>query len=154
MKADQGDKRDWYSIAEAASYLGVSEPTIYRWMKQNYLSFYRVGGSTRFSREGLDSVIEKRTGKREAEAAAGRCASCGHSTLIAGSLQGTGKLHFRPAETKFWVFAEALVGVGAAVCVACGHVHLRADTAKLNRIRMEETSSGKPPAKSRKAPPK
>ena len=79
------DKR-WYSIRDAADYLGVSEPTIYRWMKDQTLSFYKIGGSTRFSREGLDAVIEKTTGRKEAEASAGRCASCGHGILIDGRM--------------------------------------------------------------------
>lgn len=131
------DNKDWYSTAEAAKYLGVSEPTIFRWMKQKQLSFYKVGNSTRFSREGLDAVIEKRTGKREAETAAGRCAACGHDNLVDGALRGTGNLYFRPKETKFWVFSEALVGVSAQVCPACGHIQLRADTDKLDKLTPE-----------------
>ena len=61
----------WFSIPEAAEYLGVSRPTLFRWMKNGLVSFYKVGGSTRFSKEGLDAVIEKTTGQKEAEAAAG-----------------------------------------------------------------------------------
>jgi excisionase family DNA binding protein len=115
----------------------VSEPTIYRWMKDQTLSFYKIGGSTRFSREGLDAVIEKTTGRKEAEAAAGRCASCGHGVLIEGRLQGTGRLYFRPDRTKFWVFADSMVGLRARVCAACGFVQLHADTAKLTKLTPE-----------------
>ncbi len=116
--SDQPPK--WYSVKEAADYLGVSQPTIFRWMKDNLLSFYKVGGSTRFTKESLESVIEKTTGRKEAEAAAGRCASCGHSVLVRGKMQGIGQLHFRPEKSKFWIFEEALVGVDARVCPACG----------------------------------
>ena len=63
--------RRWYTVQEAAEYLGVSQPTIFRWMKDGQLSFYKIGGSTRFVREGLDAVIEKTTGSKEAEGAAG-----------------------------------------------------------------------------------
>ena len=126
--------KTWYSVPEAAKYLGVSEPTIFRWMKQGTLSFYKVGGSTRFSREGLDAVIQKTTGQREAEAVSGRCAACGHSVLLDGQLQGTGRLFFRPARTKFWVFAEALVPTKARVCAACGYIQVHADTTKLRRL--------------------
>ena len=49
-------KPQWFTIAEAAEYLDVSEPTIYRWMKDGLLSFYKVGGATRFSQEGLDAL--------------------------------------------------------------------------------------------------
>ena len=132
--SDAGD-RQWYSVAEAAKYLGISEPTVFRWMKEGLLSFYKVGGSTRFSQEGLDAVVEKTTGRKEAEAAAGRCASCGHGVLIEGRLQGTGKLYFKPLKTKFWTFEESLVETKARVCAACGYVQMHADTGKLNRLK-------------------
>ena len=126
--------RRWFSISEAAAYLEVSEPTIFRWMKEGLISFYKVGGSTRFSQEGLDAVIEKTTGRKEAEAAAGRCAACGHSVLVDGRLQGTGVLYFHPVRTKFWTLEQSLVPMRARVCTACGYVQLHADTGKLNRL--------------------
>ncbi len=132
------DGKRWYSISEAAAHLGVSEPTIYRWMKDGLLSFYKVGGSTRFEREGLDAVIEKTTGLKEAEAAAGRCASCGHAILVDGRLQGTGRLYFKPDKTRFWVFAESTVNVRARVCAACGFIQMHADTEKLRKLRPGE----------------
>jgi excisionase family DNA binding protein len=137
----EGPKR-WYSIAEAAAYLEVSEPTIFRWMKQGLISFYKVGGSTRFSQEGLDAVIEKTTGRKEAEAAAGRCAACGHGVLVDGRLQGTGVLYFHPVRTRFWTFEQSLVPTRARVCTACGHIQLHADTAKLSRLLPSEKEIG------------
>jgi len=134
----------WYTVKEAADYLGVSQPTIFRWMKDGILSFYKVGGSTRFTQDGLDAVIEKTTGLKEAEAAQGRCSSCGHATLVDGRMQGTGRLYFRPQRTKFWVFAEALVGVTARVCAACGHIQLHADTAKLDKLLPDDVKSAEP----------
>ena len=131
------DDKTWYSVHEAAQHLGVSEPTIFRWMKEGLLSFYKVGGSTRFTREGLDAVVEKSTGRKEAEASAGRCAVCGHGTLIPGRVQGSGKLYFKPEKTKFWVWEESLVGMVAKVCAACVYLHLFADTGKLNRLKPE-----------------
>ena len=124
----------WFSVRDAADYLGVSQPTIFRWMKEGLLSFYKVGGATRFSREGLDAVIEKSTGRKEAEAASGKCAACGHGVLLAGRLQGTGLLYFKPDKTKFWTFEESLVPTRAHVCAACGYLQLHADTAKLGRL--------------------
>jgi excisionase family DNA binding protein len=128
------EERRWYSVPEAAHYLGVSEPTIFRWMKDSQLSFYKIGGATRFTQEGLDAVIEKTTGSKEAEAAAGRCAACGHSVLVEGRLRGAGRLYFQPVETKFWTFEESLVPTRARVCTACGHIQLHAETAKLHRL--------------------
>ena len=132
------DKKNWFTVAEAAEYLQVSQPTIFRWMKDATLSFYKVGGKTRFSRDGLDAVIEKTTGRKEAETAQGRCASCGHTTLLAGRLQGAGKLYFKPEKTKFWVFDHSLVPTAGRVCPACGYIQLYAETDKLGRLRPDE----------------
>jgi excisionase family DNA binding protein len=140
-KTANEEQENWLTVQEAADYLGVSQPTIFRWMKQGTLSFYKVGGSTRFSKEGLDAVVEKTTGQREAESVAGKCAACGHSVLVEGKLQGTGNLHFRPAKTKFWVFSEALVPTKCRVCTACGYLQLHADTSKLKRL-TGQTDSG------------
>lgn len=129
------DAARYYTVREAAEYLGVSEPTVFRWMRDGILSFYKIGNATRFTREGLDAVIEKNTGQKEAEAAAGRCAACGHAILVEGHLQGAGRLYFRPDKTRFWTLDEAMVAVRAKVCPACGHVQLSADAAKLRRLR-------------------
>ena len=126
--------KQWLSVRQAAEYLGISQPTLFRWMKDGLISFFKVGGSTRFSRESLDAVVEKTTGLKEAEAAAGRCSACGHNILIEGKVQGTGTLFFRPVKTRFWVFSEGLVPLQARTCAACGHVQLRADTTRLHRL--------------------
>ena len=137
MPADVEEEKRWYSIPEAAAYLDVSEPTLFRWMKAGTLSFHKVGGSTRFTRQGLDAVVEKTTGEKEGRDAPLRCAVCGNAELVEGRLQGTGKLYFKPAQTKFWVLAESLVETKARVCPACGCVQLHADVEKLGRLRPE-----------------
>lgn len=131
--AEQAQER-WYSIKEACAYLGVSQPTIFRWMKQGLLSFYKVGGSTRFSKESLDAFIEKTTGRKEAEASAGRCVSCGHHLLVEGRIRSTGQVYFQPEKTKFWTFSDSMVGLRAKVCTACGFIQLHADVNKLTRL--------------------
>ena len=130
----QPTTKGWFSIQEAADYLGISQPTLFRWMKRGTLSFYKVGASTRFSKNGLDAVIKKTTGENEADIAATQCAACGHSVMIDGKLQGTGNLYFRPKKSKFWVFAEQLVRTRSRVCAACGYVQLNADVSKLRRL--------------------
>ena len=127
--------KEWYSIPQAAEYLRISEPTIFRWMRDGTLSFYKVGKSTRFSKDVLDAAVEKTTSRKEAAAAQGRCASCGHTTLVPGRLQGAGKLYFKPAKSKFWVAAHSLVPTTARACAACGFMQLHADTEKLGRLR-------------------
>lgn len=133
-----GNQKKWYTVKDAGEYLSVSQPTIFRWMKDGILSFYKIGGSTRFSREGLDAVIEKSTGRKEAESASGRCAACGHTVLVDGAVQGTGRLYFRPDKSRFWTFQEALVPLRAVVCTACGHVKMQADTDKLTSLMPED----------------
>jgi len=127
----------WYTVREAAEYLGVSEPTIFRWMKDKLLSFYKVGGATRFTQEGLLAVIEKTTGSAEAEASRGRCAACGHSVLIDGHVQATGRLYFHPAKSKFWVMTDSMIPTTAKACPACGHIQWHTDVNKLKRISSE-----------------
>jgi excisionase family DNA binding protein len=143
---DQPDQRrdQWFSVRDAAKYLGVSQPTIFRWMKEGTLSFYKVGGSTRFSQEGLDAIIEKTTGLKEAEIAAARCAACGHSVLVAGRLRGAGRLYFRPDKPRFWTFAEAMVPTEARVCVACGYIQLHANTEKLKKLKPKPIEEPRP----------
>ncbi|MHC4389124.1 MAG: helix-turn-helix domain-containing protein [Planctomycetota bacterium] len=136
--------KQWYTIQGAARYLGVSQPTIFRWMKEGSLSFFKIGGATRFSQEGLEAVIEKTTGQKEAELVAGRCAACGHSVLVEGYLRGAGKLYFRPAKSAFWVLEEAMVPTRARVCAACGYLQLHADIAKLKRLKPKTVEDNDP----------
>ncbi|MEN8128469.1 MAG: helix-turn-helix domain-containing protein [Planctomycetota bacterium] len=135
---DKSTPEKWYTTKEAAEYLGVSQPTIFRWMKEGVLSFYKIGGATRFSQEGLDSIIEKSTGGKEAERSAGRCVACGHNILIEGRVQATGKLYFKPSKSSFWVLHEAMVPTGAKACPACGYVHFYIETQKLKDLKPKE----------------
>jgi excisionase family DNA binding protein len=135
------EDKDWFTVEEAADYLGVSEPTVFRWMKDGILSFYKVGGATRFRKEGLDAIFEKTTGRKEAEAVAGRCVACGNALLVDGRLQGIGRLYFRPDKSKFWSLEEPMVDIRVYACSACGFLQLRADTAKLDRLKPAEKGS-------------
>src|SRR5438874_7489874 len=56
--AEVPKKTKWYSIREAAEYLDVGEPTLYRWMREGKITFRKVGDSTRFWQEDLDSVMQ------------------------------------------------------------------------------------------------
>ena len=35
-------KRHWYSIKEAAEYLDVGEPTLFRWMREGKITYRKV----------------------------------------------------------------------------------------------------------------
>ncbi len=107
-------------------------------MKDGTLSFYKVGGATRFSQEGLDAVIEKNTGAKEAERVAGRCAACGHNLLVEGNVRGAGKLYFKPGKSAFWVLHEAMVEAKARACIACGHIQFYVDADKLQKLKPDQ----------------
>lgn len=139
---DETKPTDWYTIKEACEYLKVSQPTIFRWMKEGVLSFYKVGGATRFSREGLDAVIEKTTGSKEAEQIAGRCMACGHNILVKGRVQATGKLYFKPDKSSFWVLRESMVPTHAKACPSCGYVHFYIEPGNLRKLKPKEILEG------------
>lgn len=126
--------KDWYSIREACEYLDVSEQTVFRWMKDGKLTYFKVGDSTRFRKEDLDLMVTKFTGEKEAEKYGAKCVSCGHSVLIPGRVAGTGKVYFKPYKTKFFTMLESSVNIEAKTCPKCGFVQVFADTEKLNKL--------------------
>jgi len=132
--SEKSSPKNWFTVREAADYLGVSQPTIFRWMKDGLISFYKIGGSTRFSKEGLDALVEKNTGQKEAEAVQGKCAACGHHILVDGRLQTTGLVYFRPVDSRFWSLREPMVPTRAKVCASCGYIQIHADTTKLGKV--------------------
>ncbi len=142
--SDKTAQETWLSIGEAADYLGVSEPTIYRWMRDGKLSFYKVGDSTRFRRENLDMVIEKHTGAHEADYYGSRCVACGHSRLVRGRVQSTGNVYFKPAHTRFLTLHQSLVRVEARVCPRCGYVQMFTDTEQLAHLLTDQDTKEEP----------
>jgi len=140
MAQAQASER-WFTAREAADYLGLSEPTIFRWMREGRLSYFKLGGATRFRQENLDLVARKVTGKEEGSQSAARCAVCGHAFLLPGRVRSTGRVHFEPARTKFFVLADSTVALDARACPGCGHVEMFADTAKLARLMREEDAA-------------
>jgi excisionase family DNA binding protein len=127
--------RRWLSIKEACEYLDVSEQTIYRWMREGVLTFYKIGDSTKFLREDLDLIVQKHVSFKEAKILSDRCPRCGHFELMEGTVQSTGKVYFRPKKTKFLTMLEPLVSVEARVCPRCGHILLFADTEKMKSLK-------------------
>jgi excisionase family DNA binding protein len=53
---------DWMTPKEAADYLRVSRPTLYRWCVEGRLRWYELesGGGRRFKREDLDRLLKPR----------------------------------------------------------------------------------------------
>ena len=51
-------QEDWYSIQEAADYLGMSTVTLRRYIKNHRITTYRIAGRYRFKKSALDEFIE------------------------------------------------------------------------------------------------
>lgn len=124
----------WLSITEACEYLQISEQTMFRWMREGKISYFKVGKSTRFRESDLDQLVERVVGRPEGEAKAERCAVCGHTRMVEGTLVALGNVAFKPEKTKFWVWEDSAVPVFARCCTACGHVQLQADIGKLKKL--------------------
>ncbi len=131
----------WYTIREAAAYLQVGEPTIYRWMRDGRITYRKVGDSTRFLKEDLDGVIQVFPSTREVKTVTTQCPYCGHDEVVAGRLQSTGLVYFRPGKTKFWTYRDSNVKTTGAMCTRCGGISWFGDTEKLAGLRVEEETS-------------
>lgn len=132
------NKPDWMSIKDAAEYLGVGEPTIYRWMREGRITYRKVGDSTRFLQADLDAMIEVHPSEKDAHIVREFCPVCHHDELVEGQIQSTGQLYFRPKQTKFWTFRDANVTVSGRMCTHCGAVALFGDQEKLEKLRVDK----------------
>lgn len=129
-------KPDWMSIKDAAAYLEVGEPTIYRWMRDGRITYRKVGDSTRFLQEDLDAMVQVHPSERDAEQVQEFCPVCHHDELVPGTFQSaTGSCYFRPEKTRFWTLQEAAVPMHARMCSRCGAVVTFGDREKLESLR-------------------
>ena len=132
------EKRKWYSIGEAADYLDVGEPTLYRWMREEKITFRKVGDSTRFWQEDLDSVMEVFHSAKDVDKAREVCPVCRHDELLEGHVQATGRNYFVPKKTKFWTLTPGTITTTARMCARCGVVIWFGDVKKLAELRTPE----------------
>ena len=65
MKSNEVKADKWYTVEEAAAYLGVTKQTIYNYMKAGLLPYYelKVGRGRRFRRGDLDSLLVRKVGE-------------------------------------------------------------------------------------------
>jgi excisionase family DNA binding protein len=143
------NKTKWYSIREAAEYLDVGEPTLYRWMRDEKITFRKVGDSTRFWQEDLDSVMQVFHSAKDLDQVREVCPICRHNELVEGKVRGAGLVYFVPKKTKFWTLKDSFVETTARMCTRCGGIVWFGNTTKLSKLRTA------PPQKSEKdiAPP-
>jgi len=129
-------KRKWYSIREASEHLDVGEPTLYRWMREGKITYRKVGDSTRFWQEDLDSVMQVFHSGKDLDKAREVCPSCRGTELVVGKVRGTGLVYFVPNKTKFWTLKDSYVETKALMCVRCGAIAWFGDTDKLSKLRV------------------
>ena len=127
----------WYSIREAAEYLDVGEPTVYRWMREGKITYRKVGDSTRFWQEDLDSVMQVFHSEKDLDKAREVCPVCHHAELVDGKVRGAGLVYFVPRSTRFWTLKDSFVETGARMCTRCGAISWFGDTAKLGKLRVQ-----------------
>jgi excisionase family DNA binding protein len=139
-------KPKWYSIREAADYLDVGEPTLYRWMREGKITFRKVGDSTRFWQEDLDSVMEVFHSSKDVDKARAVCPVCHHDELLEGRVRTTGLNYFVPDKTRFWTLKDSFINTKAKMCSHCGAVVWFGDLEKLAKLRGRvEAKSTAPP---------
>ena len=134
----QPAKRKWFSIQEAADYLDVGEPTLYRWMRDGKITFRKVGDSTRFWQEDLDSVMQVFHSERDSAQVREVCPLCKHNELVEGTARSTGVVHFMPRKTKFWTLKPSAVSVVGKMCSRCGFIAWFGDTQELLALRADK----------------
>lgn len=139
----------WFSIKEAAEYLSISEPTLYRWMQDGKITYRKVGDSTRFLKEDLDSVVEVHPSAKELVQVELTCPACNHDEMVEGRMESTGRSYFVPKKTKFWTLKDSNVETRARMCGRCGYVLIFGDTEKLaalieHKEKMEAKEAKKP----------
>jgi hypothetical protein len=63
-----------------------------------------------------------------------KCSSCGSTRLEAGTLQTTGRVHFRPKNTKFLTLGTGDVPIQAHLCMECGVMLLIGNLTKASKL--------------------
>jgi len=137
---ESAKKAKWYSIREAAEYLDVGEPTLYRWMREGKITYRKVGDSTRFWQEDLDSVMQVFHSAKDLKNVREVCPLCRHDELVEGKVRGTGLVYFVPNKTKFWTLKDSFIETTGRMCARCGAIIWFGDTAKLSGLRSRAQS--------------
>lgn len=134
MTTEKQHGPEWFSIKEAAQYLSIGEPTLYRWMRDGKITYRKVGDSTRFLNEDLDAFIQVFPSKREAEKVKQVCPVCHHDDIVTGKFRSTGLNYFRPKKSKFWSMRDSNIKTMAVMCQKCGAITHFGDSAKLEKL--------------------
>jgi excisionase family DNA binding protein len=134
MSDQKVEKINWFSIKEAAQYLDIGEPTLYRWMRDRKITFRKVGDSTRFLQEDLDAVVEVHHSQKNTVEVRNYCPLCHSENMVPGDFRTTGLNYFQPRAGKFWTLRTSAVKSEALMCADCGHIAVFGDTEKLAKL--------------------
>ena len=137
MSGKENDGPRWYTIREAAEYLSIGEPTLYRWMRDKKITYRKVGDSTRFLREDLEAFVQVHPSERDAASVKEVCPVCHNDELVAGDFRTTGLNYFKPKKTSFWRLKGSFIKSEARMCARCGAITLFGDVASLERLKQE-----------------
>lgn len=128
------EKPKWFSIKDAAKYLSIGEPTLYRWMRDKKITFRKIGDSTRFLKEDLDSFVQIVPSEKDIDQVKEICPVCHHDELVNGDFRTTGLNYFKPKKSKFWSFTSSFIKSQAKMCLKCGNIIVFGDVSKLQKI--------------------
>ncbi len=62
------------------------------------------------------------------------CPSCGSWNLEPGKIQSTGRVYFRPKNTKFLSLKTADIEIEGNICTECGYIMLVGDKGKARAL--------------------
>ena len=124
----------WYTIKEAAKYLSIGEPTLYRWMRDDKITFRKIGDSTRFLREDLDSFVQVFPSEKDLEKVKKICPVCHSNEVVQGIFRTTGLNYFKPVKSKFWSMKDSNIKTHAVMCLKCGVITHFGDVKKMNSL--------------------
>ena len=63
-----------------------------------------------------------------------KCPSCNGTNLEPGNIQSTGKIYFRPKNTKFLTLKTADIEIEGNICTDCGYIMLVGDKNKAKSL--------------------
>ncbi len=132
----------WFTIKEAAKYLSIGEPTLYRWMRDGKITFRKIGDSTRFLQEDLDSFVQVFPSAKDAEKVKEICPVCHAKQLVEGVFRTTGLNYFKPEKAKFWSMKDANIKSHAMMCLKCGAITHFGDVEKMNDLFLDPAEEG------------
>ena len=132
------DKSKWYTIREAAKYLSIGEPTLYRWMRDGKITFRKIGDSTRFLKEDLDSFVQVFPSTKDIQKIKKICPICNSKELFKGIFRTTGLNYFKPTKSIFWKMKDTNVKTHAIMCLKCGAITHFGDVQKINALILKE----------------